>query len=118
MTNPYRKVIPRAEDGTSDIYDILFAYRVHNPATEHAIKKLLCPGVRGVKGVLQDLEEARKSIVRAIELEQAALVAPKSVVLGTPANCPTCGHAGRECMCRKNCTCGCLGCAQCYPEAT
>lgn len=35
-----------------------------------------------------------------------------------PVRCPTCGHAGRECMCKKNCTCGCLGCSQCYPDAT
>lgn len=75
MNDPYRKTIPRREDGTSDIYDVIFAYKVSNPAVEHAIKKLLCPGVRGAKGVLQDLDEARKSIVRAIELEQGALVA-------------------------------------------
>lgn len=36
----------------------------------HAVKKLMCLGQRGVKGKLQDLEEARNSINRAIELEQ------------------------------------------------
>jgi hypothetical protein len=36
----------------------------------HAVKKLMCLGQRGVKGKLQDLEEARNSINRALELEQ------------------------------------------------
>jgi hypothetical protein len=35
----------------------------------HGIKKLLCPGSRGVKTKLQDLKEAEASIQRAIELE-------------------------------------------------
>lgn len=35
----------------------------------HAVKKLMCLGQRGVKGKLQDLEEARNSLNRAIELE-------------------------------------------------
>jgi hypothetical protein len=36
----------------------------------HAIKKLLCAGQRGVKDKLQDLNEARNSVNRAIELEE------------------------------------------------
>jgi len=52
-----------------DVYDILAAWNVTNPATQHAIKKLLMPGTRGHKSTEQDLREARDSIERAIELE-------------------------------------------------
>lgn len=59
------------KDKVIDIYDILELYKVYNPATAHAIKKLLMPGQRGIKGVIQDLEEAKQSITRAIELEKS-----------------------------------------------
>ena len=59
------------KDKVIDIYDILELYKVYNPATAHAIKKLLMPGKRGNKGVIQDLEEAKQSITRAIELEKS-----------------------------------------------
>ena len=52
-----------------DVYDILAAYNVTNPADAHAIKKMLCPGQRGVKGGIQDRQEAIVSLQRAIELE-------------------------------------------------
>lgn len=52
-----------------DIYDVLKAWNVTNPATQHAIKKMLQPGERGHKDKLTDLREAGKSIGRAIELE-------------------------------------------------
>lgn len=51
-----------------DIYDVLVAWKVECPATQHAIKKLLMPGQRGSKDKLQDLKEAEQSIKRAIEL--------------------------------------------------
>jgi len=54
---------------TIDVYDILMAYEVTNPAIAHAIKKLLCAGDRGAKGRLQDLIEAQASISRGINLE-------------------------------------------------
>lgn len=53
-----------------DVYDVLQAFTVTNPATQHAIKKLLCAGLRGHKDKMQDLTEALKSIERAIELEK------------------------------------------------
>jgi hypothetical protein len=53
------------------VYDILVAYRITNPADQHAIKKLLMPGKRGAKGGIQDRREAIFSLQRAIELEQA-----------------------------------------------
>lgn len=55
---------------TVDVYDVLKAFAVTNPATQHAIKKLLCAGLRGHKDKMQDLTEALKSIERAIELEK------------------------------------------------
>jgi len=53
-----------------DVYDVLRAYGVTNPADAHAIKKMLCPGKRGVKDGIQDRTEAIVSLQRAIELEQ------------------------------------------------
>jgi len=53
-----------------DVYDVLSAYGVTNPADAHAIKKMLCPGKRGVKDGIQDRTEAIVSLQRAIELEQ------------------------------------------------
>lgn len=52
-----------------DVYDVLMAFNVTNPATQHAIKKLLMPGNRGHKDKLTDLKEAHQSIARVIELE-------------------------------------------------
>ena len=66
-TNKYhRQVASRV----IDVYDVLQAFQVANPATAHAIKKLLCPGTRGHKDRRTDLVEAYKSIERAIELEE------------------------------------------------
>jgi len=52
-----------------DVYDVLDAWEVKNPAVQHAIKKLLQPGERGHKTTLDDLHEAYQSIARAIDLE-------------------------------------------------
>lgn len=52
-----------------DVYDILHAYQRNNPADQHAIKKMLMPGQRGVKDAIQDRREAIQSLERAIELE-------------------------------------------------
>lgn len=63
--NPYTRSVHDYD--TIDIYDILDLYEVHDPAVAHAVKKLLCAGKRGTKSYLVDLQEARSSIVRAIE---------------------------------------------------
>lgn len=52
-----------------DVYDVLTAYTVTNPADAHAIKKMLCPGKRGSKSANEDRREAIQSLHRAIELE-------------------------------------------------
>lgn len=51
-----------------DVYDVLRAFNVTCPATQHAIKKLLCPGMRGSKSAKQDIGEAIGSLRRALEL--------------------------------------------------
>lgn len=66
--NKYQRQLNGA---TVDVYDVLVAFNVTNPATAHAVKKLLMPGSRGHKDLLTDLREARDSIERAITLESA-----------------------------------------------
>lgn len=66
-TNKYTRTIYGVE---VDVYDVLVAWNVTCPATQHAIKKLLMPGQRGSKDKLQDLEEAGQAIERAIELNK------------------------------------------------
>lgn len=51
-----------------DVYDVLKGFNVQCPAMQHAIKKMLCSGLRGHKGSVQDKEEAIASIQRSIEL--------------------------------------------------
>lgn len=48
-----------------DVYDLLDAYNVDNPAIQHAIKKMLCAGQRGYKDFNQDIDEAIASLERA-----------------------------------------------------
>lgn len=56
---------------TVDVYDVLHAFNVTNPALQHLIKKALCAGLRGHKDRMQDLIETRDSAIRAIELEES-----------------------------------------------
>lgn len=65
--NKYKRTVPST---TIDIYDVLQAWQVTNPAIQHAIKKLLQPGQRGHKTRAEDLQEALVSIERAMELER------------------------------------------------
>lgn len=70
--NKYHRVIGDATDlkknATVDVYSVLVAFGVTCPACQHAIKKLLCAGLRGKGDARQDLTEARDAITRAIEL--------------------------------------------------
>lgn len=52
-----------------DVYDVLVAFNVTNPALQHLIKKALCAGLRGHKDKEQDLAEILESAQRAVELE-------------------------------------------------
>lgn len=52
-----------------DVYDVLQAFNVTNPALQHLIKKSLCVGIRGHKTKQQDLQDIIDSAIRAKELE-------------------------------------------------
>lgn len=63
------KYIRSCKGVTIDVYDVLQAFEVTNPALQHLIKKALCAGLRGHKDREQDLNEILESAKRAIELE-------------------------------------------------
>jgi len=75
--NKYHRRIPSVESigefTIRDVYSVLEAFQVTCPARQHAIKKLLCAGIRGKGDSLQDLRETKDAIVRAIELETQRL---------------------------------------------
>lgn len=50
------------EKAIVDVYRTLSAFNVTNPACQHAIKKLLCMGLRGHKDVITDLNDAIDSL--------------------------------------------------------
>lgn len=52
-----------------DVYDVLVAFKVTCPARAHAVKKLLCAGIRGKGDSIQDLTEAVMAVERAREIE-------------------------------------------------
>ena len=52
-----------------DVYDVLKAFEVTNPALQHLIKKALKVGKRGHKDIETDLQDIIDSAVRAKELE-------------------------------------------------
>lgn len=72
--NKYHRRIPSVqaigESTVGDVYSVLEAFAVTCPARQHAIKKLLCSGIRGKNNTEQDLIEARDAVTRAIELER------------------------------------------------
>ena len=68
----YNRTITDKNGNTAvvDVYDVLVAFDVRCPAMQHAIKKMLCSGLRGHKDSTQDKTEAIESIKRSIELEE------------------------------------------------
>lgn len=63
--NKYHREI-KDIDGTTignvDVYSVLRAFDVADPAIQHAIKKLLCLGIRGKGDAQQDATEAMDAI--------------------------------------------------------
>lgn len=53
-----------------DVYDVLLAFDVRNPALQHLIKKALCAGLRGHKTTETDLQDIIDSAMRAKELHR------------------------------------------------
>jgi len=68
------KYIRSLKGNDVDVYDVLKAFDVRCPAMQHAIKKMLCSGLRGYKDTEQDKREAIASIIRSIELENGGEV--------------------------------------------
>lgn len=50
-----------------DVYSVLEAFGDPIEPVAHAVKKLLCAGIRGKGSAVQDLKEARDAITRAIQ---------------------------------------------------
>lgn len=67
MTNKYQREI---KPGVFvDVYDVLQAFAVTNPALQHLVKKALAVGQRGHKDAAEDLQDIIDSALRAKELE-------------------------------------------------
>lgn len=52
-----------------DVYRVLILFDVTDPCLQHAVKKLLCAGNRGVKDELKDVQEAITSLTRYLEIK-------------------------------------------------
>jgi len=64
----YLRKIQGEVEGLIDVYGVLMTFNVTCPATQHAVKKLLCAGLRQKGSESQDLMEAHDAITRAIQL--------------------------------------------------
>lgn len=69
MTNKYNRTITNINGVTIpvDVYDVLRAFDISDPALQHALKKLLCMGLRGHKDTGTDLAEAIESLEKLRE---------------------------------------------------
>lgn len=52
-----------------DVYRVCKLFNVTDPCIQHAVKKLLCAGQRGVKSESQDVQEAIDTLVRYQEMQ-------------------------------------------------
>lgn len=67
MSNKYQREI---KPGVFvDVYDVLQAFAVTNPALQHLVKKALAVGQRGHKDAAEDLQDIIDSALRAKELD-------------------------------------------------
>jgi len=55
-----------------DVYCVLNAFEVTNPAIAHAVKKLLCAGLRDKGSYIDDLKGVLAAVNRAIDMEEQA----------------------------------------------
>lgn len=53
-----------------DVYRVLALFNVTDPCLQHAVKKLLVAGGRGVKDIRKDVQEAIDTCVRFIEMRK------------------------------------------------
>jgi hypothetical protein len=67
---PDNKYLREIKSGVMvDVYDVLTAWDVRNPALQHLIKKALQAGNRGHKDLATDMQDIIDSAIRAKELE-------------------------------------------------
>lgn len=59
---------------TVDVYRVLYAFGVSDPATQHAVKKMLCMGLRGHKDYLADLNDSIDSLQKSRELYEQKMI--------------------------------------------
>lgn len=67
---PVNKYNRQCKGVTIDVYDVLKAFEVTDPALQHLVKKALCTGLRGHKTREQDLQDILDSAKRAVELNK------------------------------------------------
>lgn len=69
MTSKYNRTMTNIHGSTMtvDVYDVLRAFDIRDPALQHALKKLLCMGLRGHKDTGTDLAEAIESLEKLRE---------------------------------------------------
>lgn len=68
VSKPKNKYNRQCKGVTIDVYDVLKAFEVTDPALQHLIKKALYAGLRGHKNKKQDLIDILDSANRALEL--------------------------------------------------
>ena len=73
MSKYDRTIIGIGTDGkpvavTVDVYRVLDAFQVTDPALQHLVKKALCAGLRGHKDLGQDLKDILQSAQKAVHL--------------------------------------------------
>ena len=51
-----------------DVYAVLKLFDVTDPCLQHIVKKALCAGKRGHKGMMEDLQNIVDTAIRAVEL--------------------------------------------------
>lgn len=68
-----------------DVYRVLELFGVTDPCLQHALKKILCAGQRGIKELAKDVGEARDTLARRLEMwAEDFPVAPQSPPLPKP----------------------------------
>ncbi len=51
-----------------DVYRIIDLWKITDPCDQHALKKLLCPGERGHKDIIQDTQDVIDTMQRKLEM--------------------------------------------------
>lgn len=64
--SPYKKDVSHLK--MLDVYRVLKLFNVTDPGEQHAVKKILCPGIRGNKSHEQDIREAIDSLNRSLQM--------------------------------------------------